>query len=45
MDVLLIMRGHPDKAVDPDLEKALCAMLFNTNALLLEVLLGREVPE
>ncbi len=37
MDLWLHHRGHPDEAVEP-LEDALCAIIFNTSAYLLQVL-------
>lgn len=45
MDVLLILQGFPSEATEPDLVQALCACKFNTDGLLLEAILGREVTE
>jgi hypothetical protein len=37
-DVRLIWDGWVDEAVDPDLEAVLCAVIFNANGLLFELL-------
>lgn len=41
-DVKLIADGYPDEANTPDMEKALCAVLFNTQGLLYELLRERR---
>ena len=38
MDLWLHLDGYPDEATDPDLESVLCALRFNVNGLLYEVL-------
>jgi hypothetical protein len=43
VDTWLIERGHGNVAVDADIEKALCGVMFNAMGLLHEVLLGRDV--
>ena len=45
MDVWLITRGWAAKATTQDLGDALCAVLFNAQGLLHEVLLGRDISE
>lgn len=45
MDAWVIMRGHPEKAVERDLEEVLCAVIFNAMGLLHEVLLKRDVKD
>ena len=45
VDVWLITRGWATKATTQELEDALCAVLFNAQGLLHEVLLGRDVSE
>lgn len=42
VDLWLHHRGHPEKARE-DIETALCALLFNVQGYLHEVLLGRDV--
>ena len=44
MDVTFHMKGAPELA-EEDLETALCGLLFNTQALLHEIALGRDVQE
>jgi len=44
LDVVYHTKGHPELAQE-DLETALCALLFNTQALLHEVLIERNVEE
>jgi hypothetical protein len=41
MDVWLHMRGYAKAATEPDLQTALCALLFNVMGLLHEVLMER----
>lgn len=43
-DVRRHVRGFPEAAVE-SVEEALCAVIFNAQGLLLEVLLGRDVKE
>lgn len=43
MDVWLIQRNFSKEARTPDMEEALCAVMFNTMGLLYEVLLKRDV--
>jgi hypothetical protein len=45
MDVYLLKRGFGKLAVVPDIEEALCAVLFNASGMLHEVLIGRDVGE
>jgi len=41
LDLWLIHRNHPELATEKDLEVTLCALLFNVQGYLREVLLGR----
>lgn len=43
-DVKLIADGHPHVATTPDMEKALCAVLFNAQGLLYQILVDRARP-
>jgi len=43
LDLCLILEGYPEEAREPDIEKVLCAMRFNINGMLLEVLKERTV--
>jgi hypothetical protein len=45
MDLWLHHRGRGDKAVQPDLEEVLCAVLFNVMGYLYQVLVKDERPE
>lgn len=40
MDLWLIHRGESDHAVEPDIEEVLCAIMFNVQGYLFEVLNG-----
>ena len=40
--VKLIWDGYPEEAVEPDLETALCAVLFNAKGLLFELIKERK---
>lgn len=42
IDLWLHLDGYPEEAVDPDPESVLCAIRFNTNGLLYEVLTHKE---
>ena len=44
LDLWLILEGYPEVADEPDIEKVLCAMRFNVNGMLQEVLLHRNCP-
>jgi hypothetical protein len=44
MDVIFHGKGAPELATE-DLETALCALMFNTQALLHEIAIGRSVQE
>jgi hypothetical protein len=43
MDVWLLSRGYPEKAIEKDLTEALTAVLFNVMGLLHEALINRNV--
>ncbi len=43
-DVKLIADGYPDLAQTPDMEKALCAVLFNAQGLLYQILVDKRKP-
>ena len=45
VDVWFHTKGMPGEAVEHDSQTALCALLFNVQAMLLEELLGRDVQE
>lgn len=43
MDVWYLMRGHPELSTTPNIEDALCALLFNVMGLLHEILERRNL--
>lgn len=43
-DVKLIWDGYPDEATEPDMEKALCAVIFNAQGLMFEILRAKRKP-
>ena len=43
VDVWLNHEGHAKECVDPDMESALCAVIFNSMGLLHEILIKRDV--
>lgn len=45
MDVWLLSRGFSDQAVSKDIEESLCAIIFNAQGLLHEVLIGRDAEQ
>lgn len=44
-DVKLIADGHYDVATTPDIEKALCAVLFNAQGLLYQILVDNRAKQ
>lgn len=44
-DVKLIADGYSDVATTPDMEKALCAVLFNAQGLLYQILVEKRKPK
>lgn len=44
-DVKLIADGYPDVATTPDMKKALCAVLFNAQGLLYQILVADRKPK
>lgn len=43
-DVKLIWDGYVDEATEPDMEKALCAVIFNAQGLMFEILKEKRTP-
>lgn len=44
-DVKLIADGYPDVASTPDIKKALCAVLFNAQGLLYQILIDERAKQ